>query len=352
MTTNLTAGFGLARGNLDLNVALAVAAGETLAIVGPNGAGKSTLLSALAGLLRVQRGSIRFGDRVFDAAGTPNFVPAPQREVGFVFQDDLLFAHFRVIDNVAFGARQRGASRTAARAAAREWLDRVGLAEQADAWPDELSGGQARRVAVARALASAPRLLLLDEPLAAVDASARVALRRELRAHLDVFAGPRLVVTHDAVDAFAFASRIAVLEAGRIVQIGTVADICGHPRSRFVADLVGTNLFRGTATNGTLRVDGGGTLIVPPSTAGNVIATLHPRAVALYRTRPDGTPRNVWQAPIVAIEAAGDRVRVQLAGSVPLVAEVTPQAVAELNLALGGDVWVAVKATEIVVYPA
>ena len=348
---NLSARLAMQRGTLALEVDLQVEAGTTLAIVGPNGAGKSTLLAVIAGLLRISRGEIRIGKEVLDAGTDGTFVPPEARGVGMLFQDLRLFPHLRAVDNVAFGLAARGIDRRTARTAAMEGLQRVGLAEQANHFPAALSGGQAQRVALARALAVAPRMLLLDEPLSATDATVRVELRAELRRHLDAFAGPRIVVTHDAVDAFAFANRIAVLENGRIVQIGTVADVCSRPRSRFVADLVGINLFRGTAANGILRIDRGGSLVVPPAAEGNVIATVHPRAVALYRSRPDGSPRNVWQAPIVAIEPAGDRLRVQVGGAVPLVAEVTPQAVAELGLALGGDVWVALKATEIMVYP-
>jgi molybdate transport system ATP-binding protein len=269
-----------------------------------------------------------------------------------VFQDHLLFPHLTALDNVAFALRARGSDRRTARAAADDWLQRVGLRSHAHTLPRALSGGQAQRVALARALAGAPRMLLLDEPLSAVDASARLLLRRGLRAHLDAFAGVRLVVAHDALDAFALADRIAVLEAGRIVQTGTVAEICGRPRSRYTADLVGTNLLRGTVEHGVLQLPGGGSLVVPADHRGPVIATVHPRAIALFRERPAGSPRNVWSAGIAAVEAAGDRMRVQLGGAVPLVAEVTPAAVAELGLAQGGDVWVALKATEITIDPA
>lgn len=349
---NLLARFSTQRGGLSLDVDLQVEAGTTLAIVGPNGAGKSTLLAVIAGLLRVARGEIRIGEEVLDAGPGGTFVLPEERFAGVLFQDHRLFPHLRVVDNVAFGLVARGTVRRTARTTALAWLQRVGLLDRANDFPAALSGGQAQRVALARALAPAPRMLLLDEPLSATDATVRVELRAELRRHLDAFAGPRIVVTHDAVDAFAFANRVAVLEDGRIVQIGTVAEICSRPRSRFVADLVGTNLFRGTAADGTLHLDGGGSLVVPPGSEGRVIATVHPRAIALYRSRPDGSPRNVWRAPIVAIESAGDRVRVQVGGAVPLVAEVTPQAVAELGLALGGDVWVALKATEVMVYRA
>jgi molybdate transport system ATP-binding protein len=332
----LDADFSLRRGELSLDVSFTAVAGETLALVGPNGAGKSTTLAVLAGLLAIERGHVALGDERLDEPQRGIFVPPAARGVGVVFQQHLLFPHLRAIDNVAFGLRARGGDRAAARATAQEWLQRVGLAQHAGALPHQLSGGEAQRVALARALAGSPRLLL----------------RRELRAHLDAFAGVRIVVAHDALDAFALADRIAVLEAGRIVQVGTTAEICGRPRSRYVADLVGTNLLRGTAHGGQLRLPGGGALVVPGTHEGEVIATVHPRAIALFRQRPEGSPRNVWSAEIAAVEAAGDRMRVQLGGAVPLVAEVTPAAVADLGLARGGEVWVALKATEITIDPA
>ncbi|MBL8749102.1 MAG: ABC transporter ATP-binding protein [Planctomycetes bacterium] len=349
---NLVADFALRRGSFELAVDLEVDASGTVAIVGPNGAGKSSLLAAIAGLLRIDRGSLRLGDRTLDGGPGGTFVPPEQRGVGMVFQDHLLFPHLRVVDNVAFGLRARGVARRQARDEARRWLDRVGLAEHEGRLPAQLSGGQAQRVALARALAARPSVLLLDEPLSSIDARTKVELRGELRRHLDAFAGPRLVVTHDAVDAFALAQRIVVLEEGRVVQQGSVAEICGRPRSRYVGDLVGTNVFRGVASNGVLRLANGGSLVVPAEPAGEVFATVHPRAVALYRVRPDGTPRNVFAVRIVAIVPAGDRMRVQVDGDVPLVAEVTPQAVADLALAAGGEAWVALKATEIALDPA
>ncbi|MBL9075933.1 MAG: ATP-binding cassette domain-containing protein [Planctomycetes bacterium] len=347
----LNAKLVLRRGALDLDVEFEVGAGETLALVGPNGAGKSTCLHAIAGLVPLSAGQVRLAGDVFDEPSRGVRVPAEARGAGVVFQEHRLFPHLTALDNTAYGLRCRGAARSAARASARAWLERFGLGAVAEALPRALSGGQAQRVALARALAAGPRLLLLDEPLAAVDATARLELRRELRAHMASFAGPRILVAHDALDAFAFADRIAVLEHGRIVQSGTVAEICSRPRSRYVADLVGTNLLRGVVEGGVLRLPGGGALVVAGSASGDVVATVHPRAIALFRQRPDGSPRNVWSAPITFVEAAGDRMRVQLGGAVPLVAEVTPAAVAELGLARGGDVWVAIKATEIALDP-
>lgn len=344
--------FSLSRGSLRLDIALEVAAGETLALVGPNGAGKSSCLQVVAGLLRIENGRVALGDEVFDDGPGGTFVLPEGRGAGFLFQDHLLFPHLDALDNVAYGLRARGESRRAARAAAMEWLSRVGLPECASARPGALSGGQVQRVALARALAGSPRFLLLDEPLSAVDASVRVALRRELRGHLASFRGPRIVVTHDAIDAFALADRIAVVENGRIVQSGTAAGICRAPHSRYVADLVGLNCFRGTARGGVVEMVGGGQLVAAGATSGAVFLTVHPRAIALFRERPAGSPRNVWLAPVLGIEPVLDGVRVQVGGVLPLVAEVTAAAVSDLRLGTGGEIWVALKATEIGVSPA
>jgi molybdate transport system ATP-binding protein len=348
----LRAQFQLTRGALSLDIDLAAARGETIALVGPNGAGKTSCLQAIAGLLPIARGAITWDGRTLDAGPREAFVPPEQRGVGFVFQEHLLFPHLSALDNVAFGLRARGAARADARRRAAAWLERVGLASVASARPTALSGGQAQRVALARALATEPRLLLLDEPLSAVDASTKLELRRDLRAHLASFAGVCLVTAHAAVDAFALAERIAVVEAGRIVQLGSAAEICSQPRSRYVADLVGVNCFLGTVRAGVLALPGAELVVGPSPREGPALATVHPRAIALYRERPDGSPRNVWRAPVLALEPALGCVRVQLGGAVPLVAEVTGEAARDLHLAAGSEVWIAVKATEISVHPA
>jgi molybdate transport system ATP-binding protein len=236
--------------------------------------------------------------------------------------------------------------------AARGWLERVGLAAEAPRKPASLSGGQAQRVALARALATNPALLLLDEPMAALDASTRVEFRRDLRRHLESFPGVRLLVTHDPVEAMAMADRLVILEQGRVLQSGSPAEVTQRPRSRYVADLVGVNLFRGRASQNVITIAGGGSLMTAGASDGEVFAVVHPRTVALFRTRPDGTPRNVWEGRAVDLDFEGDRVRVRLEGTPSIVAEVTPAAVRELSLDRGDPVWVAVKATEVDVYPA
>jgi len=289
---------------------------------------------------------------VLDEPDRDTFVPTARRPIGVVFQDHLLFPRMSAVDNVAFGLRARGRGRAEATVEARAWLERFGLAEQADARPRTLSGGQAQRVALARSLATDPRLLLLDEPLAALDASTRPHVRTELRRHLATFGGARLLVTHDPLDALVLADRLVIVEAGRITQTGTPAVVTARPASRYVAELMGINLVHGTATGDrTVRLDGGIDLTVADPLPGpDVAVAIRPRAVTLHRHRPDGSARNTWAATVDGLEADRDRVRVTLAGPVALTAEVTPMAVSELGLDVGTPVWASVKAVDLTAY--
>jgi molybdate transport system ATP-binding protein len=349
---SLAAQIGIRRGAFALDAEVAVEPGETVAVLGPNGSGKTTLLHALAGLVPIDAGRITLDGIVLDDVAHGIAIAPERRPVAVVFQEQRLFPHLNALDNVAFGLRCRGRSRGDARRIARDWLARIDLAHRVDAKPALLSGGQAQRVAVARALALEPRLLLLDEPLAAVDVQARAELRRDLRKHLASFGGIRLLVTHDPLEAFALADRVIVLESGRIVQSGTPAAVTARPRSRWVADLAGVNLFRGHADGSRVAVAGGGELVVAAAVAGDVFAVLHPRAVTVHRARPEGSPRNVWQGRIEEIDVEGAVARVRVATTPVVVAEVTMAAVEALGLVPGADVWVTVKATEIVLYPA
>jgi molybdate transport system ATP-binding protein len=243
-------------------------------------------------------------------------------------------------------------ARGEARRRAAAWLDRLGLVDRAGARPGALSGGQQQRVALARALVTAPTLVLLDEPLAALDVGTRTELRRELRTHLSSFPGGRVLVTHELLDAVALADRLVVLEHGRVAQEGTVADVAARPRSRYVADLVGINLLRGKGTGHVVTLPGGGEIVTADAVDDDVYVAFHPRAVSIHRHRPDGSPRNVWPGRITGSDLLGDRVRVHVGGRVPLVAEVTDVSVAQLGLRDGVDVWAAVKATDLSVYPA
>jgi molybdate transport system ATP-binding protein len=349
---SLDAHIKLRLGALDLDAAIAVADGEVVAVVGPNGSGKTSLLRALAGLVPLSGGRIVLDDQVLEDPSRQVRVPPERRPVGIVFQDYLLFPHMSALENVAFGLRCRGMPRGQARDRAREWLARLGLASHMTARPRALSGGQAQRVALARALATDPRLLLLDEPTAALDAGAKVELRREIRRHLATFSGARLLVTHDPLEAATLADRLVVLEGGRVVQAGTPAEVSERPRSQYVAELIGINLLRGRAEGNRIVLASGGSLIVAGECQGEVFAMIHPRAIALHAREPEGSARNVWQEKVRSLDLEGSRVRVGMDGEVPLVAEVTPAAVADLGLAEGEVVWASLKATEVTVYPA
>jgi molybdate transport system ATP-binding protein len=346
----LEADLGVVVGDLDLELSLAVEPGEVVALLGPNGSGKTTALRAIAGLVPLRRGRIVLDGRVLDDAAS-TWVPTERRGVGVVFQDHLLFPHLSVLENVAFGLRAGGMRREAARDRARAALDLVGIAVDVDRRPDTLSGGQAQRVALARALVTEPRVLLLDEPLAALDAQVRGAVRSELRRTLARFDGIRLLVTHDPVDAMVLADRLVVVEAGRVTQSGTPEDVSRHPRSAYVADLLDTNLLRGRADGRFVRVAAELVLESATEADGDVYVALPPRAVAVHLDRPQGSPRNAWATTVEAVEGRGVTVRLHLAGPVPVVAEVTAASARELGLDPGTRVWAAVKATETSVYP-
>ena len=341
----------LIAGALGIEAAFSAPPGRTVAVLGPNGAGKTTVLRAIAGLVPLRAGRVTLGDDVLEDTTRGVSVPTERRSLGVVFQDYLLFPHLSVLDNIAYGPRARGRSASAAQDAARTWLARLGLSAREGARPSALSGGEAQRVALARALASEPRALLLDEPLAALDVTTRASVRRELRTHLAGFAGPRVLITHDPVDALTLADAVVVMERGRVVQQGDVREVAARPRSDFVADLMGTNLFRGRAGGGTLTLPDGAAIAIPDRGEGERFATIRPSAISLYRARPEGSPRNVFAGTVAAVECAGERCRVRLEGALPLVVEVTPSAVHELGLVEGASVWASFKATEIATYP-
>ena len=346
------------RGSFRLDATFAVADGETVALLGPNGAGKSTVLRVLAGLLAADSGRVAITngagrETVWDDPSADVFVGPERRNVGVVFQDYALFANLTALENVAFGLRARGMRARAARSLASDLLDRVGLAERRHFRPGQLSGGQAQRVALARALAVGPSVLLLDEPLAALDAQTRADVRSELRRQLCGFAGMKLVVTHDPVDAYALADRVVILEDGRVAQDGTLEEVTMHPRSRYVADLVGLNLLRGDMSAGVMQLANGAQVVTADAAfSGPAFVAITPQSVSLHRRQPEGSARNTWTGTVADLDRRVDRVRVRVEGPVPLVAEVTPAAIAALGLGVGEPVWVSVKATEIVGYLA
>lgn len=351
---SLEAAVGLRKGTLDLDVRLEVRSSGVVVLLGPNAAGKTTLLRALAGLVPLERGRVTLDDVVLEDIAAGVRIPTEQRPIGVVFQDYLLFPHMTVLENVAFGLRSRKTGRALARARALEMLERVGLTDRASVKPRALSGGQAQRVALARALATDPRLLLLDEPLSAMDAGARAELRRGLSRHLAAFPGTCLVITHDPIEAMTLGDQLVVLEAGRVVQAGTPEELSSRPRSRYVADLLGLNLYRGRADERSIVLSGGQRLIAadPVPASGEVFAVIPPRAVALHRVLPEGSPRNVWKGVVDDLDIVGNHVRAHVSGELPIIAEVTPGAVASMRLDDGGPVFVAVKAVEVEVYEA
>ncbi|MFC4607611.1 ABC transporter permease [Streptomyces maoxianensis] len=318
--------------------------GTTIAVVGPNGAGKTTLLRALLGLSPRAHAELRLGDHDVTA------LPPHRRGVAWVPQDGALFPHMSALANTAYGLRAHGVPRAEARRSAQEWLDRLGVGHLAHRKPAQVSGGQAQRVALARALAARPRLLLLDEPLAALDQTTRAQVRHTLRRHLDGFGGVCLIVTHDPVEAVALADRVLVLDDGRALQDAPPTEVTRHPRSPWVARMLGRNAWPGTATAEGIQLTSGGTLIVadPLPIGIGALAIIAPEAVAVHRDKPSGSPRNVWPGTVREITTSGSRLRVLITSeqAPDLVAEITPQAAAELGLADGTPVWTSVKATE------
>jgi molybdate transport system ATP-binding protein len=359
--TALDAHLVVRRGSFVLDVALSAASGEVVAVLGPNGAGKSTLLGVLAGLLRADAGHVRLGDVTVAEPVAGVHVPPHRRGVGLLAQQALLFPHLTAVGNVAFGPRAHGVPRAAAEGRARELLTAVDAAELADRRPAQMSGGQQQRVALARALAPRPDLLLLDEPLAALDVDATPAMRALLRRVIREAGQTAVLVTHSALDALVLADRVLVLTDGRTVEQGPTREVLARPRSPFTARIAGLDLVPGTAVSGGLRASDGTIVagLADSVVAGEpAVAVFPPSAVSVFDERPHGSPRNVLPVRLAAIEPRGDVVRLR-AGRVPdgpawvdgLAADVTPAAVADLAAEPGAHVWFAVKATEVQVYP-
>ena len=335
-----------------LDAKLQVAAGTVLALLGPNGAGKSTALRVIAGLLPASGGHVRVGERTWEDHAAGVRMPTELRSIGVVFQDYLLFPTMNARDNVAFGLRARGVDKAAAREIANSWLARVELLEQAGQRPQQLSGGQAQRVALARALATTPQVLLLDEPLAALDAGTRMSVRGDLRRHLSEFGGATVLVTHDPLDALILADHVAVIEGGVVVQTGTPQEITRHPRTRYVAQLVGLNLFEGRADGTSVTLPAGAELVTAEEHYGEVFVVARPSSISVHRDVPHGSPRNVWGGTISTVEQHGDLVRLFVTGPPDAVVDVTTAAMAELRLGVAHPVWLSVKATDLTVYQA
>ena len=337
-------------GRFVLDAAIEVAAGECLAIAGPSGAGKSTLLRVAAGLLRPDTGVVRCGEELWLDTARGHDIAPELRGCGYVFQDYALFGHLRVWQNVAYGLRRL--PRATRRARAVELLERFGIAQLADARPRTLSGGERQRVALARALAPQPHALLLDEPLSALDARTRASASRELAGVLHTAGVPALLVTHDFTEAAVLGDRVAVIDAGRIVQQGTAGELAASPASAFVADFTGAAVLTGTAREGPdgttiVDLDGGGVAVSTDRRSGPVALSIHPWEIALEPAdaRAGGSAQNRLAAEVVTVTEIGNRVRVGLAVPQPLVAEITGAAVGGLHLAPGAHVTASWKAT-------
>jgi molybdate transport system ATP-binding protein len=328
-------------GDLRLEVAFEVGPGDCLALAGPSGAGKTSVLRAVAGLLRPRRGYVRCGDEVWLDTTTGRSLPAEQRRCGYLFQDYALFPHLTARGNVAYALQDL--PRPARERAAAELLGRFGVGRLADTKPATLSGGGRQRVALARALARRPDVLLLDEPLAALDAANRATATRELAAVLREHEVPAVLVTHDFEEAAQLGSRVAILEDGRIAQEGVPSEVASRPSSAFVAGFTGATVLNGIARQGpsgltVVDLDGGGTVASTDAARDRVGASIHPWEIAIEPAgdpHPHGSALNRLPAQVTSLTAIGNRVRLGLDASQPLVAEITLASSEQLGLREG-----------------
>ena len=340
-----------------IDVGFEVGDGETVALLGPNGAGKSTVISLLAGLVQARSGEAELnGTTLFRLSnGKGESLPAYRRGTALLAQEALLFPHLSAEDNVAFGPRSRGTNRRAARLAARHWLEEADAAALASKRPGELSGGQAQRVALARALAAEPDLLLLDEPMAALDVETVPLMRRLLKRVLS--GRSTLIVTHDVLDALTLADRVLIMQDGRIVESGPPAEVLSRPRNAFTASLAGLNLVRGNLSGGRLVTPGGLQFAVPDAAGTAVdgeaaLAVFPPSAVSVRRAGTSGSTdpgTQILRAAVADLEPQGDRIRVRGAG---LAADISPAAAAELSLSVGEPVEFLLATSSVTSYAA
>ncbi|MGZ4185643.1 MAG: ABC transporter ATP-binding protein [Solirubrobacteraceae bacterium] len=337
-------------GGIELDVTLEVPAGRCLALAGPSGAGKSTILRLLAGILRPDRGRITCGDDVWVDTTDSVWLPPERRRCGYLFQDYALFPHLSAWRNVAYGLRSSPARDR--RATALALLDRLGLADRADAKPSTLSGGERQRVALARALAPGPAVLLLDEPLSALDARTRTDATRHLTATLHSLEVPVMLVTHEFSEAALLGDEIGILDHGTIVQRGSASELASTPTSAFVADFTGAVVLTGTARadDGDLTIidlDGGGVACTTDRGSGRVALSVYPWEITISSAQapPDESAQNRLSVQITSVTAVGNRVRLGLSGGQPLVAEVTGRALEDLHLVVGAEVLATWKAT-------
>jgi molybdate transport system ATP-binding protein len=336
-------------GAIELEIGFDVAAGRCLALAGPSGAGKSTILRLLAGMLRPDRGRITHGEHLWVDTASGAWWPPERRRCGYVFQDYALFPHLSAWRNVAYGLRSPSAER---KAAALSLLDQFGLSHRADAKPAALSGGERQRVALARALAPRPDVLLLDEPLSALDARTRASASRELTTVLRSIEVPVVLVTHEFNEAALLGDEIGVIDHGRIIQRGAASALAAAPATAFVADFTGAVVITGTArrSDGELTVvdlDGGGEACSTDRGTGRVALSVYPWEITIGQAPAPGdeSAQNRLTATITSVTTVGNRVRLGLAAGQPLVAEVTGKAIQDLQLTVGREVSATWKAT-------
>ncbi len=345
-----------ARHDRGLRIRCEVPFGSVAAVVGPNGSGKSSLIKMVSGQLRPDEGTVAIDGRVVSGPGV--FVPVHRRRVALLEQRPLLFEHLDVLDNVAFGPRALGVSSAEARRRARAELQAVGCLDLAPHRSWEISGGQAQRISLARALATDPRLVLLDEPMAALDVSVSPSVRALLRERIRGEGRTGLMVTHDVIDALSLADTLIVIEDGGIADVGPVEELLAQPRTPFLADLIGVNLLAGNGIGTDAVVLSTGERVAgmangPVAEGVKALASFEPSAVAVHLDVPTGSPRNHLRARVVGMEPRGAlvRLRATLRDGTELAADLTVASAVEQDLHPGRDVWLAVKAVQVSLYP-
>lgn len=350
----LDANVQAAVGRFALACELRVELGRTVALVGASGAGKTSLLRTIAGLLRIQRGRIACGDECWFDSERNIFVPPQARSCGFVFAEYALFGHLSALENVAFGLRAVGSKRSFAHERAREVMDGFGILSLADRTAASLSSGEMQRVAIARALAPLPAVVLLDEPLSAIDVERRPPVRDALLRYIADSGAAAVVVTHDPVEAMLFAEQLIVLEHGAVVQRGSASELRERPRSSYVAAFSDVNLYQGMAhpeAGGVSVVEvNGAALTILGSWTGHVAIVVDPDSVVLSKTRPASSARNCLMGPVMYAVPDGSAVRVSVASSPPIVARITSQSAADLEIRPAAQVVATFKASEVRVH--
>ncbi|MGV1037789.1 MAG: ABC transporter ATP-binding protein [Candidatus Nanopelagicales bacterium] len=346
----------MSKGTWRLRASLSAKSGETVAVVGPNGSGKTSLLQALAGITPLADGFVTYSNDRWDDPPRGLLVRPDVRDAAICFQDARLFPHLSVLDNVAFPGRCSGRSRSESRERATEWIERFGLAGLAGRKPGQLSGGQARRVSLARTLATRASLLLLDEPTASLDGQATVEIRELLREVLSDRQGVAVVVSHDPRDVLGLADQIVVLEDGSVINSGTATQIAAQPGSAYVADLVGANLISGSASGGSFTAESGMAFAAPAQLNGSVLAAIPSRAVRVSVADSPGsaqTPGLIrWVATVEAVEHQWADVRIRLRGPIELLADIPLASFGSRRFEPGDRVSVEINEADVSIYPA